>query len=557
MGNNRNRFKDDRQSSDTTFVNGYNNQVSNYKTIQIVTGSAQRKLTTEQKQNNNFYTVTRLSQDGDYFKKEVILFDNIDKVKSFNKISDVNKGLGANGQGKVIATGSTDPNKKNFELTEVGQNIDFVKAKESKIKKESNNQIKQIVNNESLAVKKGVQEFSSQEGTETEADAIASAEQQARLAQKNREGIGRKSYGNLFYPSFIQQSQQDKLKITILKQASRFRAATATGVRIDGGRGGMGSRALGSNTPYYPQADKKNKNVYMNDRAVKRGKRNNRNNTQEIDPNNRGASTLDNAKRPEFGKRTLGSITLPIPDGVTDQNKVSFGSGALNPFQVALANTALDTLLKGLGEGAKTAASTFEKAAKNPSLKPALANLITSSLIGVDNNELLARGGGTIINNNLELLFKGPTLRPFTFQFILSPRDDTEATQVAKIIRAFKQSSAVQRTPGGIFLAAPNTYRLQFLSGGGPHKFLPRMKECALTAVSVNYMPENSYMTYEDSSMVAYSVNVNFQELEPIFNDDYGREDLEYVGNPISAAGGPLSTEGLERTFADASGIGF
>ena len=83
------------------------------------------------------------------------------------------------------------------------------------------------------------------------------------------------------------------------------------------------------------------------------------------------------------------------------------------------------------------------------------------------------------------------------------------------------------------------------------------MKECALTALSVNYMQENSYMTYEDSSMVAYSVNVNFQELEPIFNDDYGREDLEYVGNPISAAGGPLSTEGLERTFADASGIGF
>ena len=285
--------------------------------------------------------------------------------------------------------------------------------------------------------------------------------------------------------------------------------------------------------------------------------RNNNNNTQEIDPN-RGASTLDNVKRSEFGKRTLGSITLPIPDGVTDQNKVSFGSGALNPFQVTLANTALDTLLKGLGEGAKTAASTFEKAAKEPSLKPALANLITSSLIGVDNNELLARGGGTIINNNLELLFKGPTLRPFTFQFILSPRDDTEATQVAKIIRAFKQSSAVQRTPGGIFLAAPNTYRLQFLSGGGPHKFLPRMKECALTAVSVNYMPENSYMTYEDSSMVAYSVNVNFQELEPIFNDDYDKEDLEYIGgNPISAAGGPLSTEGLERAIADTSGIGF
>ena len=161
MGNNRNRFKDDRQGSDTTFVNGYNNQVSNYKTIQIVTGRAAiKKLSTEQKQNNYLYTVTRLSQDGDYFKKEVILFDSLSKVKAFNNLTDAQKGLGANGLGVTIATGSTDPNKPNFELTEKGQNIDYVKAKESIIKKESNNQIKQIVNNESLAVKEGVQEFS-------------------------------------------------------------------------------------------------------------------------------------------------------------------------------------------------------------------------------------------------------------------------------------------------------------------------------------------------------------------------------------------------------------
>ena len=71
-----NRFTDDRPSSDTTFVNGYNNQVSNYKSIQIVTGRAGiKKLSTEQKRNNYLYTVTRLSKDGDYFKKEVILFD--------------------------------------------------------------------------------------------------------------------------------------------------------------------------------------------------------------------------------------------------------------------------------------------------------------------------------------------------------------------------------------------------------------------------------------------------------------------------------------------------
>ena len=43
--------------------------------------------------------------------------------------------------------------------------------------------------------------------------------------------------------------------------------------------------------------------------------------------------------------------------------------------------------------------------------------------------------------------------------------------------------------------------------------------------VGVNYMPENSYMTYEDSSMVSYSLSLSFQELEPIFNSDFEKED--------------------------------
>ena len=56
-----NNFTDDRPSSDTTFVNGYDNQVSNYKTIQIVTGSATRKLSTEQKQKTLHQNIQKKS----------------------------------------------------------------------------------------------------------------------------------------------------------------------------------------------------------------------------------------------------------------------------------------------------------------------------------------------------------------------------------------------------------------------------------------------------------------------------------------------------------------
>ena len=484
---------------------------------------------------------TRLIEDGfdekgnAFYRTEVYKFNSAKEANNFNnKVNNNeaglrNQALGLN-KDNIIATGSTKPGEKNFEFTENASDID--KKFTERIYTVQKRQIKQIVKDEgdndrtgrastaygtkdksTKKLKKDLKNFGQ---NSTQENPVESVDKPATNPADLRKGIGRDSYGVLFYPNFIQKSNQDKLKITVLKPSTRLLSST-TGEEQKVVRGqGSSVNLLGE---FAPRRIKQKRGSGAN-----ANKNKNKNIKEEIG----GAATLDNRRRTEFGKRTIGHITLPIPNGVTDTNKVNFGSGTLNPFQVGVAGVALKTLLEGLGAGAEEASSIFRKEAKNPQLKPALANLITSSIIGVDNNELLARGEGVIVNNNLELLFKGPTLRPFTFQFVFSPRDRGEAVQVQKIIRCFKQSSAVQRTPGGIFLAAPNTYRLQFFKGPTPHKFLPKIKECALLSVSVNYMPENSYMTYEDSSMVAYSVNLAFQELEPIFNDDYDKVDEEF-----------------------------
>ena len=97
---------------------------------------------------------------------------------------------------------------------------------------------------------------------------------------------------------------------------------------------------------------------------------------------------------------------------------------------------------------------------------------------------------------------------------------------VKKIIRMFKQSMMPSQSPSGLFLESPNTYKLKWLNGNsGEHNFLPKIKECALTGFNVNYTPDGNYATYEDSSMVAYEVQFSFQELEPVFNQDYARLD--------------------------------
>ena len=126
----------------------------------------------------------------------------------------------------------------------------------------------------------------------------------------------------------------------------------------------------------------------------------------------------------------------------------------------------------------------------------------------------------------MELLFSGPMLRQFSLSWKMSPRDYEESEMIKKIIRMFKQSQAVKRTESMLFLKSPNTYKLRYLTARGrDHSFLPKIKECALTGCSINYTPDGNYQTYENSSMVAYEMTLNFNELEPIYHDDYTKLD--------------------------------
>lgn len=159
-----------------------------------------------------------------------------------------------------------------------------------------------------------------------------------------------------------------------------------------------------------------------------------------------------------------------------------------------------------------------------PELQTGFAALFAGQAAGVKG--LLARTEGAVLNPNTELLFQGPALRSFSFTFKLSPRSEKEAKTVRSIIRFFKQGMAVQRTQSELFLKAPNIFKLTFLKGEkDEHTFLPKIKLCALLSCSVNYTPEGNYATFRDSSMVSYDMTLTFNELDPVFNDEYGNAE--------------------------------
>ena len=501
-----------------TFNNG---QTATTSEIAVVTEGGRKRPG----ERNKSYLVTTLVKDGvdknnrPLYKREIRSFDSANEAKNFKEVVD-RDGLNSEafvsgGAGITIATGSTKDGVKSFEYTNNAENWQKTKSGEKQIKNASSKQVENIGRDEGGEVRNHTTEFSKKKVGDAKDDSIDAAENEIEKKKKERSGIGRKKYDNLFYPSFIKKSNQDKLRISILKPKLQ--------VSIEGANNRRDKfQAYKTNAGRTLPYDIPEGNKYYKDRGKVVGSNVAEAFEREQD---RIYARGDNETKPEFDKEIIGSITLPIPNGVTDQNSVNFGGGTLNPAQKFLSNLAFRTILEGVNAGGKEASKAFQKAVKNKDNQKAIAGYVAGTAANLDPNEILSRLDGTIFNNNLALLFKGPTLRPFTFQFTLSPRDRGEAFQVQKIIRAFKQSSAVQQTASKTFLAAPNTYGLQFFKGPTPHSFLPNMKECALLNVGVNYMPDNSYMTYEDSSMVSYSLTLSFQELEPIFNNDFKNLD--------------------------------
>jgi len=221
----------------------------------------------------------------------------------------------------------------------------------------------------------------------------------------------------------------------------------------------------------------------------------------------------------------LETIILPMIPSLSETNVVGWNKDQMNPLQAAGANiltSGLNANLDGINVkgtldalGSSTQAE-FKAIVNSPGLKQAAIAKAAGMATGTN---LLARTAGQIINPNMELLFEGPSLRSFKFNFKFRPRDPKEAEMVKKIIRSFKRNMAVQRNSGELFLLTPNIFKIKYLHKGGDHPFMNRLMPCACTEFSVGYTPDNNYMTYADGSMTGYDVGFVMSEIAPIFAD--------------------------------------
>tara|TARA_B100000886_G_scaffold338130_1_gene300311 strand:- start:524 stop:2179 length:1656 start_codon:yes stop_codon:yes gene_type:complete len=260
------------------------------------------------------------------------------------------------------------------------------------------------------------------------------------------------------------------------------------------------------------------------------------------------------AERTTPYKRKLGAgIKLPMPNNMTDGNPRNWGEQSMDAGQMgAIQSSSKNALTSfftndffGYGPTARKLSMQGEmltqESTRGMSIANKIAQLASESGFGdVSSEQVLSRSVGVVANSNTELLFAGVSLRSFEYQWLMSPRNRLEAANVRMIIRAFKQWSAPKKVrkidngelsnvgkAGGpsFFLGTPNIFRLRFVTNGnrnilGVNKFKP----CALTNVDLNYTPEGQWMAYENGMPISVMMTLQFQELEPIYDTDYGED---------------------------------
>ena len=274
---------------------------------------------------------------------------------------------------------------------------------------------------------------------------------------------------------------------------------------------------------------------------------------------NKDGETVNVAGDSVLGSKLDGSVILPMPKA-TDANAAGWGGSDLTATELGTLGLAQQidadpfSVARFLGLPSLSGLSTKQiqeqfqaklKKAKAGELDPlggmlaggqALSASSIAKLTGIlganiDVDTFLARTGGRVLNPNAEMLFQGPVIRDFSFEFQMIARSRKEGDEIRRIIRFLKLGMAPKFQNIG-FLANPDVFKLEYRSGGRVLKTVNRFNPggLALTTLKTDYAPNGYWAAYTDSQPVAIKLSLAFTELRPIYEGDQEATPEDSVG---------------------------
>ena len=155
-----------------------------------------------------------------------------------------------------------------------------------------------------------------------------------------------------------------------------------------------------------------------------------------------------------------------------------------------------------------------------PSGKQWAINRLASNQPG-NANQMMALNKGEIFNPNVEMLYKGTTVRQFSMAFTLVPKSRLEAQVVNDIIKEFKVWSAPSNANNDGMYKVPHIWQVRYESGGSANRNMNIFKKAALTNVAVQSNNGlDMHVAFDDGMPVTTSLSLNFTEVDVITRED-------------------------------------
>lgn len=228
----------------------------------------------------------------------------------------------------------------------------------------------------------------------------------------------------------------------------------------------------------------------------------------------------------------VGSIRLPIPANLVDQQSVTYGEEGNNPLVGAGIETGLQ---KGPGYGAAAAiaggAAAGAVSGFAASTMATLGRISGGALSGATAQTPQAlQMFGLAVNPFLTVLFKSPTFKRHSFAWRLSPNDPKESTLLNNVLTKFKYHMLPARVANtlGAILKYPDICNVRLMPND---KWLYKFKPCVVESISVNYVPNGNPAFYNETKAPAdVQFTVNLLEIEYWLKEDFGASGLGIPG---------------------------
>lgn len=220
------------------------------------------------------------------------------------------------------------------------------------------------------------------------------------------------------------------------------------------------------------------------------------------------------------------------------ENPAAFAGQALATGTLGLAGNVAGQLLSGLdstfsqalsqGAGVDLSVGDAVGAAGQAAFNPLGVNseLTPTNLLGL---------GGLAPNENAIMFFSKMEMRTFDLSFELFARNADEARDIDAIVQFMKVGMHPYASPKGVggVLGFPDVFELkpkfvnvtdrvgtQVAANIEDHPQMPRSKTCALTRVTVNTSPSNSFQTTFTGAIPLQTITLSFNEITALTQSD-------------------------------------